>query len=251
MRRDDLIRVLGPIDLMTAAGVRSVGSSMNRRLLGALVIGAGRAVSIERLKWALWGDRHPTSADSSIQTYVSRLRHLLGAETILRIDHSYRLDVERDQIDAIRFEDLVERATELGDDPALQRTICREALALWRGDPFGDLVDDEPFRLEAKRLDGLRVSVMELELESELALGHSEIVASELESAIEEYPYRERLWYLLIEALLRDGRRVKALRVGQELRKQLALVGLEPGHELLELEARILDGASGDPDRLG
>ena len=102
MRRDDLIRVLGPIDLMTAAGARSVGSAMVRRLLGALVIGAGRAVSTERLQWALWGDDPPSSADSSIQTYVSRLRHLLGAETILRTDHSYRLDVERDQIDAIR-----------------------------------------------------------------------------------------------------------------------------------------------------
>ena len=243
MRFNDLIRVLGPIDLMTSAGPQTVGSGMNRRLLGALVLGAGRAVPISRLQWSLWGDHPPASAGNSIQTYVSRLRRLLGHDTIVRVDHSYRLDVGRDQIDAIRFEDLVLRATEIDDDPEQRRTVCREALGLWRGDPFGDLVDDEPFRLEAKRLDRLRITVMEFALESELALGHTEIAAAELESVIEEYPYRERLWYLLIEALLRDGQRVKALRIGHRLRDHLAAIGLEAGDELRELEARILDVA--------
>ena len=44
MQRGDLIRVLGPIDVLTADGERSVGSGMSRRLLGALVLGAGRAI---------------------------------------------------------------------------------------------------------------------------------------------------------------------------------------------------------------
>ena len=214
---------------------------MSRRLLGALVLGGGRAIPISRLQWSLWGDHPPTSADSSIQTYVSRLRQLLGRDAIVRVDHSYQLHVRRTQIDAIKFEDLVTLATETGDDAETRRSTCHEALALWRGDPFGEFVDEEPFRLEAKRLDRLRISVIELALESELELGHTEIAAAELESITEEYPYRERLWYLLIEALLRDGQRVKALRVGQRLRDHLRAAGLEPSHELRDLEARVFD----------
>ncbi len=243
----DLIRVHGPIDLLTSEGERSVGSGMSRRLLGALVLGAGRAVPVSRLQGTMWGDHPPASAESSIQTYVSRLRHLLGHDTIVRVDHSYRLDAEREQIDAIRFEDLVIRATEVDDDPHLRRTVCRDALALWRGDPFGEFVDDEPFQLEAQRLDRLRVTVMEFALESELALGHTEIAAAELESVIEEYPYRERLWHLLMEALLRDGQRVKALRVGQRLREHLRSTGLEASTELCDLEARAYETGADPP----
>ena len=242
MRDGDLIRVLGPIDLLTGTGAESVGSAMSRRLLGALVVEAGRAVPISRLEWSLWADDPPTSATGSLHTYVSRLRHHLGPDTIARVDHSYELRVERDQIDAVLFEDLVVEATRL-DDAERRLAICRKALALWRGDPFGEFVDDEPFQLEAKRLHELRIAAVELALESELALDHPEIVAAELECAIEEHPYRERLWYLLIEALLRDGQRVKALRVGQDLRDQLAAAGLEPTIDLRELEARVLDVA--------
>jgi DNA-binding SARP family transcriptional activator len=239
VRHDDMIRVLGPIDLMTREGAKPVGSGTSRRLLAALVLGAGRAVSNDRLQWTLWEDHPPPSAANSLQTYVSRLRHVLGTDTIVRRDHSYLLDVTRDQIDATRFEDLLIAATQL-DDHEQRRRACREALALWHGDPFGDFVDDEPFRLEAIRLNELRLTIIELELESELELGHPQIVAAELESAIQEHPYRERLWHLLMEALLRDERRVDALRIGHELRHRLATAGLDPSPEIDELERRIL-----------
>ncbi len=245
MRRNDVIRVLGPIDLLTESGARSIGSHHCRAVLGMLVLGAGRAVSIDRLREGLWGDSPPKSADNSLQTYVSRLRQLVGGDVIEHADHAYRLAVERDQIDALRFEDLLLQATELRSEPEPCQTLCRQALALWRGDPFGDLCDDETFRLEARRLEELRLGVMELEMEAELALGHYEIVVAELESAVEEHPYRERLWYLLIEALLRSDRRVAALRACHRLDRALGDVGLDPGDELRRIEERILSTESG------
>ena len=240
MRRDDMIRVLGPIDLLTASGARSIGSRHTRALLGALVIAAGHAVSTHQLQIALWGDSPPSSADNSLQTYVSRLRRVLGHDTIVRADHSYRLDVSRSQIDALCFEDLLTEAAESRSQPGRCQRLCRRALALWRGEPFGDLADAEPFQLELIRLDELRVTTMELALETELALGGHEIAVAELEVAVQEYPYRERLWHLLIEALLRDDRRVEALRACQNFRDTLAGAGLEPGDELRRLEDRIL-----------
>jgi DNA-binding SARP family transcriptional activator len=248
MRRDNVIRVLGPIDLLTETGAQPIGSRHCRALLGMLVLGAGRAVSIDRLRAGLWGDSPPKSADNSLQTYVSRLRHVIGGEVLEHADHAYRLAVRRDQIDALRFEDLLLRATEFRSEPERCQALCREALALWRGDPFGDLYDDETFRLEAQRLEELRVGVMELEMEAELALGNYEIVVAELESAVEEHPYREHLWYLLIEALLRSERRVDAIRACHRLDRALSEVGVDAGDQLRRVEERILGvEATGEP----
>lgn len=59
---------------------------------------------------------------------------------------------------------------------------------------------------------------------------------------MQENPYRERLWYLLIDALARDGRRVEALRACTDLRRILRQAGLEGGVHLDVLEDRILAG---------
>ena len=240
MQERQLIRVLGPIDVMTPAGVITVGGRRVRALLGALVISAGHAVPIDHLRQVLWGDHPPKSADNTLQSYVSHLRRVLGVEVVLRVDHSYELEVGAHDIDARLFEELLTSATDARAEPERCRALALEALRLWRGRPFGDLADDDPFRLEAYRLDELRVTAMELSIEAELALGHHELVVGELENGVEEHPYRERLWYLLIEALERGDRRVEALRTCQRLRDVLADVGVDVGSEVAELEQRSL-----------
>lgn len=242
MRKDHIVRVLGPIDVLTPSGPVAVGGRNARALLGALAIGANHAVTIGHLSSVLWGGSPPTSAEATLQSYVSHLRDLLGAEAIVRVDHSYELVGEIDNIDAAMFERLLGDAVDSSDCPERRRDACRSALALWRGQPFGDLAEDEGFRLEAYRLDELRLIVMELALEAELALGHHELVVAEMESAVEEHPYRERLWFLLIQALANCDRRVDALRAAGRLRLELAEVGLEPTEELVGLEREILAG---------
>ncbi len=242
MLDDQMIRVLGPVDVLTASGPVAVGGRHARALLGALAIGAGHAVSIDHLYEVMWGDHPPPSAYNTLQSYVSHLRHIIGAEAIIRVDHSYELSADAKNIDAMEFERLVNTASELRENPEHCQRICRDALALWRGRPFGDLADEEGFRLEAYRLDELRLLAMELVLEADLLLGHDELVVGELESAVEEHPYRERLWYLLITALARSGRRVEALRACKRLRSELAEVGLAPTDQLDSMEQEILAG---------
>ena len=244
MRNDQMIRVLGPIDVMTPAGPVGVGGRQPRALLGALVIGAGHAVSIDHLAEVLWGDGVPDSGVNTLQSYVSHLRHVLGAEVIVRTDHSYELTADPCNIDALIFEARLAGTVESKVDPVERLARCREALGMWRGRPFGDLADDEPFKLETYRLEELRVAAMEHALEAELELGHHELIVGELESAVEEYPYRERLWHLLIRALAAGDRRVEAMRACSRLRSVLGEVGVEAGVELLDLEQRILDPAS-------
>lgn len=242
MRSCHVVRVLGPIDIWTPDGVREVGGRRARMLLGALVVSVGRTVSSDQLVEALWGDDPPACALNTLQSYVSRLRGMLGSDAVRLVDHAYVLDADVDTLDALRFEHLVRTAHGM-DDPSEVRAMCHEALGLWRGAPFGDLADLDPFRLEALRLDELRVAAMESQLEAELALGRHDLVIGALEASVQENPYRERLWHLLIEALGHQGRRVEALRVCADLRALLASAGLEGGQALDELEERILQGA--------
>jgi DNA-binding SARP family transcriptional activator len=242
MLDDYQIRVLGPIDVLTPTGSVAVGGRHVRALLGALVIGVGHAVRIDHLREAIWAQDQPDSADNTLQSSVSRLRRLLGADAIMRVDGSYELNVAPENIDAVRFETLLTEAASSRGDPERARRLCREALDLWRGPPFGDLADDEAFRLDSYRLDEMRLAAMEICLEADLALGNHELIVGELEAAVEEHPYREHLWYLLIEALDAGQRRVEALRVCARLRRLLAETGVEASDELSRLEQRILDG---------
>jgi len=239
----DMIRVLGPIDVLTSTGPVSPGGGRVRALLGALVVGAGHAVPIDHLREVLWNDDPPESADNTLQSYISHLRQILGADVILLTDHSYELAAEPDQIDALRFESLLSQAIDARSDPKECKRLGREALHLWRGRPFGNLADDEHFMLEAYRLDELRLAAMELSLEADLALGHHDLIIGELQVAVEEHPYHERLWHLLIEALAAGGRRVEALRECTRMRETLAEVGVEAGDDLVALEAEILHGS--------
>lgn len=236
------VRVLGPVDVLTPYGEVTVGGERLQAVLGALVISVGHAVPVDRLIDIVWGDAPPRTADGTVQSYVSRLRHVLGPSAIARIDHAYELVADVEQVDAVMFEALAAEAMDAADDPAKRRALARRALRLWRGVPFGDLADRDPFRLEALRLDEMRMTVMELDLRAGLDLGRGELLVGQLEAAVAEYPYRERLWYLLIEALAGDGRRVDALRACTRLRELLAGVGLEGGPQLRRLEQLIARG---------
>ena len=237
------IRVLGPVDVVTSTGDVPIGGNRARRLLATLIVSVGRAVPISYLRQIVWGDQPPAAADNTLQTSISQLRHARGTETVALVEHSYRLDIDPGRIDAVQFERLLDEATDTRDDAERCRQLCRQALHLWRGRPFGDFADDEPFALEAYRLDELRLAAMELALTSELTLGRHELIIGELESAVIEHPYHEGLWYLLIDALARSDRRVEALRACTRLRAILAEAGLEAGDQLTEREQSILHGA--------
>ena len=244
-----MIRVLGPIDVVTPDGVQSVGGHRPRAVLGALVVAAGHAVGIDHLADVVWGETPPASAANTLQSYVSDLRHVLGHDAIRTIDHSYELDLDVVDIDVLDFQRTLRLADIAEDDPAERWRLCRDALGYWRGRPFGDLSDEPAFTLESYRLDELRMAAVELSLEADLELGHHELVVGELESAVEEAPYRERLWLLLVKALALDDRRVEALRACSRLRRILGEVGLEVGEEIAAIERSILDGAPlGAPD---
>ena len=78
-------------------------------------------------------------------------------------------------------------------------------------------------------------------MDAELALGHHGSIAGELETLVAEHPLRERLQAQLMLALYRNGRQADALdRYTRARRAMQQELGVEPGRELVELQAAIL-----------
>ena len=232
-------RLLGPLEARKGGRSLPLGGPKQRGLLALLLLEAGRVVSTDRLIEELWGPQAPRTVDASIQNCVSRLRGTLGREVIETRSPGYVLHVDAARIDAVRFERALDAAMSL--DPPERVAALSEVLALWRGPALADVTFEGLARTEVARLEELRVTALELRLESELALGRHRGILGELEALAARYPTRERLRCLQMLALYRAGRQRDALRVYQETR--LALVeelGLEPGEELRALERMII-----------
>jgi DNA-binding SARP family transcriptional activator len=233
-------RILGPLEVVDDEGVVvDLGGPRQRALLAALLVRANTVVSSERLIDELWGENVPKTAATSLHNAVHQLRRLLGTETLVRRAPGYVLRVEEAQLDAARFERMVAEARDAELEERAGR--LREALALWRGEPLEGLAFEGSAAGEARRLEELRIGVLEERIDAELAAGRHTAVIGELEGLVAEHPLRERLRGLLMLALYRSGRQAEALQVYHEARRVLVEeLGIEPGRELKELYMAII-----------
>ena len=240
-------RILGPIEASINGQTAEIGGSRLRALLAILLLRANESVPRDTLIHALWGDQPSAGAQGSLEVYVSRLRKALsaapGGPAVVTEPGAYRLLLAEEQLDARRFERLVEhgRLELAANAPGPAAVSLRAALNLWRGPALGDL-SGEPFaQVEAARLEELRLGAIEDRIEADLALGRHVSVTSELEALVAAHPLRERLHGQLMTALYRGGRQTEALRAYQVARQILtAELGLEPGPALRQLEQAIL-----------
>jgi WD40 repeat protein/DNA-binding SARP family transcriptional activator len=234
------IGVLGP--LLVDGESASMGPR-DRVVLGALAVRPGEVLRADQLADALWGEGPPASWPKVVQGCVVRLRKALGQAAIATAPGGYRLTLTGDDVDVCRFEHLVERGRALAatGEPDRAATTLSRALGLWRGNPFEDVERWAPARNEAARLAEFRRTVEEDVLEAQLAAGEHRLVATEGEVRAAEAPLRERRWATLALAQYRCGRQADALRTLSRARHTLVEeLGLEPGPELVALEAAIL-----------
>ena len=238
------LRVLGPVEVVVDGATLPLGGRRQRALLALLVITPGQALPADRLADELWAGEPPDGSDTTLRSYVSRLRSTLaGVAAIRAVGGGYAIDVEPGMIDAVRFQALLAEGEKSLARRAPWRAVDRltAALGLWRGTAFGELADDGSLRDEAQRLDGLRLRAVELRLEARLALGHAAELVDELDALVREHPFRERLWRHLLLALYRSGRQADALAAYRRARDLLSeQLGIEPGAELRRLQVAIL-----------
>jgi YVTN family beta-propeller protein len=248
--------VLGSLSVSLDGGRPvSLGGHKQRTLLATLLLHANDVVARDQLIEAVWGECPPPSAAESLDAYLYRLRRLLGRDRLPRREGGYSLRVERDELDAQVFERLVADAGRAADarDHAAVAAMLGDALALWRGAAWVELLDSPLADGEARRLEELRLGAAELRVEAQLALGAGADLVPELEQLALAHPLRERVLSALMLALYRAGRQTDALDAFRNARTRLVdELGLEPGPELHELQGRILrhDPALAAPRRL-
>ncbi|MGH9085886.1 MAG: BTAD domain-containing putative transcriptional regulator [Acidimicrobiales bacterium] len=234
------VGVLGPVEIEGNGEL----SPRDRVVLSVLVVHGHEVVANERLADALWGDEPPASAGKVVQGCIVRLRKALGPTSIETHSTGYRLSLGDDDVDLHRFERLLGRAREQLALRAPDRALrtAEEALALWRGRPFDDVDGWDAARIEASRLEELRLEAEDLRLDAALRSGrHTEVLAT-ARRMVDAAPTRERRWELLALAQYRSGSQADALRTLLEARRQLAQeLGLDPGPGIIGLEQSILN----------
>jgi DNA-binding SARP family transcriptional activator len=241
------ILVLGPIAIRGTCGAQPIVGERARRLLATLTVSVNRPVTIDMLVDAVWGESPPTDPHRSTHSMVTRLRRVCEPDAAIVLeDHSYRLAVDGMLIDACLFEHLARQAVDAKPtDPGSAGKLARRALGLWRGPAYGDLASRDPFRLEAIRLEEMRISTAESLVESELAAGRTLWTVPMLRSMLEESPYREHLWELLIIALGAAGRRADAVEAYRSYATTMAGIGLSPDPIVSGAHERVKSGSMG------
>ncbi|HEX9683438.1 MAG TPA: alpha/beta fold hydrolase [Acidimicrobiales bacterium] len=249
------VSLLGPFQVDGAPAGAAVGAAKERSLLAALALNPGAVVPVESLIAALWGEDPPTAARKTLQTYVWNLRQALGADAIATKDPGYLLRIAPEDVDVGRFRSLVRdgEAAMTAGDPARASAVLGEAVALWRGEPFGGVAAHTGLAGEKARLMEEYLSALETRFSANLAAGRHREVVGELEALVADHPFRERMWGYLMVALYRCGRQADALATYQRARNVLVEeLGLEPGGELRRIEEAVLrqDESLAAPDSL-
>jgi predicted ATPase/DNA-binding SARP family transcriptional activator len=239
--------MLGPFEVRTDDGVfADVPGARLRGLLIALALEPSRVVPKATLVDWIWGEQPPSDAANALQRLVSRLRKALPEGLVEGQTDGYRLRVEPDAVDAVRFERLVGQARNDEDPRGVRR--LREALALWRGAAMQDvgLQESAAFDSAITRLEGLRLTAMEDRFDAEISLGHGVELVTELTDLVAAHPVRERLVAALMRALVATRRDTEALLVYERTRETLAdELGVDPSPELSALHVALLRGELG------
>jgi predicted ATPase/DNA-binding SARP family transcriptional activator len=244
---------LGPLTIEVDGVVVPVPGAKPARILATLLVNANRRVSVDTLMDAVWGgDLGSAGSGSTLETHIWRLRKVMEPTRGRREDPTYlvndsggyRLIVNPDNADSLRFAQLAEQGDRLSASGDAERALRRYelALTLWRGRPFDPVADEEWAAAPIARLQELYGQLHEQRVEALLRIGAPERAIGELEALIARLPYRERLWSQLMLALYRAGRVEEALNAYHRAREALLdTMGVEPGADLNALQQRILD----------
>src|SRR6185436_9013006 len=154
MARSLTFGILGPLRIERGRAVLSPSGPRQQAVLAALLLRANEVVSTDTLIEAVWGEDPPPTARTALQVHVSKLRRLLEGDPRVEIETvppGYRIRVDAEAVDALRFRALVQDGTHAlaeGDSGRAADVLAR-ALALWRGRPLEgvDAPGIPPFQL--------------------------------------------------------------------------------------------------------
>lgn len=227
-----------------------------RRVLTLMVLNIGHVTYVDDLIDEVWGGAPPASAATTLQTYIYKVRRLLGraagagvdgdAELLGTRPRGYLLHGDQADVDMYRFVTRIGQARHrIAEHPARVEEILRPALQMWRGPAFGGVERGPRLEAQAERLDEMRMCAVELLLRSSISTGRHLEIIDELRSLVCLHPYNELLRGYLMFSLAAGGRRHDALRVYADLQSAMRdSLGLDPSAQLAKLHGELLVGST-------
>ncbi|MFJ8107265.1 BTAD domain-containing putative transcriptional regulator [Streptomyces sp. NPDC096132] len=252
------IRLLGTLQVVHRGVHVTPSAPKVRQVLALLALRTNSTVPLHQLVQELWEERPPSSAATTLQTYIYQLRKLPGlsdrqpgspatGHALMTTPGGYQLSGPQGCLDTQEFGELADRGRAAIDKGALAEgaDLLQRALAVWRGPALSDLTPGPVIGIDALRLEERRYEVLEQRINADLLLGRHHQLISELTALAADNPTREGLHAKLMLSLHRAGRRPEALEAFQRLRGVLAReLGLEPCSELQRLHQQVLSGDS-------
>ncbi|SCF29849.1 AfsR/SARP family transcriptional regulator [Micromonospora mirobrigensis] len=242
--------VLGPVRAWRAGSEIDLGTRQQRLILASLLVRAGGAVSVAELVDLLWESGPPPSAVNVVHRHVGILRRRFEPElpareagsVLVRDGAGYRLRVDGDSLDLLRFRSLVARAGGGAGRPDVE--LYRQALALWRDRCASDLRGGGRVPAAFAAVDGEWSAAVRSAVDAALPVGRAHTLLPALRLAAGYEPLDEALHARLLLALAADGRRTEALATYAEIAHRLAdELGIRPGGELRAARDSLLDAA--------
>ncbi|MFG1706570.1 BTAD domain-containing putative transcriptional regulator [Nonomuraea sp. M3C6] len=242
--------VLGTLRVLDSGRDVTPTAPKLRQVLTFLLLRRNNIVQTTELIDELWGENPPSSALSTLQTYIYKLRKILSNDKVDSLEEilqtqswGYMLMVDQDELDLNQFERLLGdgvAALKRNETEKAARSLA-EALSLWRGLALADVAAGNLLSAYVASLEESRLRALELRLESDLRLGRHREVVGELKHMVSVHPLHEAFYTQLMNALHRSGRRWEALEVYQRLRATLVEeVGIEPSADTQRLHQSLL-----------
>ncbi len=254
------LRCLGPFEVVqrgTLVAAEQFPRSKALGLLKLLALKAGTPLSKDFLIDQLWPDADPTSGANRLHGVVHALRSVIEPHRAERNwtyvrnrGELYYLDLEAPlEIDLLRYRKLSSQGMRAIHDPTPEAVDALErAVALYRGELFGDEPYAEWCELERRELAEQQVTLLERLAGVHAERGNGERALELMRRAVRVAPYREDLLIALLDLLVHLGRPGEARTQYDEFRKILEReLGAQPSRELEEFQRRAFRVSSRPP----
>ena len=178
------VRLFGQLEAADGGVALAVRGAKQRALLALLALHRGEPVSADRLIDVLWGDGLAANPVNALQAQIGQLRRTLGAGVIVTTEAGYALAVGPDEVDVVRFEQLVAKGRRLAEAGEMVQASAAlgEALGLRRGEPLAEFAYAGFAEAERAQLDELALVAIETRAGADLMLGRHGELAGELET---------------------------------------------------------------------
>jgi predicted ATPase/tetratricopeptide (TPR) repeat protein len=129
------IRILGGWTLEHDGAAVDIVGDRQRALLFRLALDPQAHLGYRAIAEDVWPDDLPENPRAALQSLVSRLRSQLPVDVVASTPGGYRLEMPRDAVDAVHFQDLVAAST-AAEEPDEAARLAAQALELWAGEPW-------------------------------------------------------------------------------------------------------------------